>query len=293
MTTVLSVLQTFCAMSGQQVNYDKSSIFFSRNVHVNMRSNLSMQSGLKETLYLGNYLGVPALGRAPRVQDFQYMIEKIQARLTGWKAKQLSLAGRITLAMSVIQAIPVYPMMSMPIPKTCLNEIEKIQRVFIWGDTEDKKRAHMVRWEIMTKPKNCGEVGLRNLQSMNEACLMKMGWSLMNREHSLWGDVMTGKYGRDGWSQGRLSANSNDSPMWKFIVKSWPKIDHHNCWSIGNGNKISFWTDKWINEHIRISDYASDIPEEVREWKVRDVVTENGEWNFDIMQNKVSNSIIR
>jgi hypothetical protein len=90
-----------------------------------------MQSGLKETLKLGNYLGVPALGKAPRVQDFQYMVDKVKARLTGWKTKHLSLAGRITLAKSVIQAIPIYPMMTMPIPRTCLNEIEKIQRAFI------------------------------------------------------------------------------------------------------------------------------------------------------------------
>jgi hypothetical protein len=129
--TVLEVLQKFCAMSGQQVNYDKSSISFSRNVHHSVRSSLSMQSGLKETLKLGNYLGVPALGKAPRVQDFQYMVDKVKARLTGWKTKHLSLAGRITLAKSVIQAIPIYPMMTMPIPRTCLNEIEKIQRAFI------------------------------------------------------------------------------------------------------------------------------------------------------------------
>jgi hypothetical protein len=83
-----------------------------------VRCSLSTQSGLKEAVSLGNYLGVPALGRAPRVQDFQYMIEKVKARLSGWKTRHLSLAGIITLAKSVIQAIPIYPMMSMPIPRT-------------------------------------------------------------------------------------------------------------------------------------------------------------------------------
>jgi hypothetical protein len=113
------------------VNYDKSSIFFSRNVSAAKRANLTTQSGLKETTQLGKYLGVPALGKSPRVHDFQYLVENVKARLAGWKAKQLSLAGRITLAKSVIQAIPIYPMMSTPIPKSCLKEIEKVQRAFI------------------------------------------------------------------------------------------------------------------------------------------------------------------
>ncbi|PNX94786.1 ribonuclease H [Trifolium pratense] len=143
MKVIMEVLNKFCSMSGQRVNYDKSSIFFSRNVTTNRRATLSEQSGLKETSNLGKYLGVPALGRAPRVQDFQYLVEKIKVRLAGWKAKQLSLAGRITLAKSIIQAIPIYPMMTTPIPTSVLKEIEKVQRAFIWGDTEEKRKAHI------------------------------------------------------------------------------------------------------------------------------------------------------
>ncbi|GAU46050.1 hypothetical protein TSUD_191210 [Trifolium subterraneum] len=75
MIVVMDVLNKFCLMSGQQVNYDKSSIYFSRNVTADMRAILSAQAGLKETPNLGKYLGVPALGRAPRVQDFQYLVE--------------------------------------------------------------------------------------------------------------------------------------------------------------------------------------------------------------------------
>jgi hypothetical protein len=73
----------------------------------------------------------------------------------------------------------------MPIPKSCLKEIEKAQRAFVWGDTEDKRKAHMISWETMTQPKWCGGMGMRKLQSMNETCLMKLGWSLMKGEQGL------------------------------------------------------------------------------------------------------------
>jgi ribonuclease HI len=221
------------------------------------------------------------------------MIEKVKARLSGWKTRHLSLAGRITLAKSVIQAIPIYPMMSMPIPRTCLNEIEKLQRAFIWGDTTDKKKAHMVGWDIMTKPKKYGGLGFRTLHDVNTACLMKLGWSLMINEQSLWGDVMKGKYGRDGWTQGNVIAKPTDSPLWKAIVKSWPHLEHHRCWSIGNGTKINFWNDKWIDENIRIRDYVSNIPDAARGWKVHDIATVHGSWNFDMFNNTVPNTIIK
>jgi hypothetical protein len=147
-------------------------------------------------------------------------VEKVKGRLAGWKAKQLSLAGRITVAKSVIQAIPIYPMMSMPIPKSCLKEIEKVQRAFIRGDTDDKRKSHMVGWDIITQPKDCGGHGLKKLETMNKACLMKLGWSLMSNEYSLWGQVLLGKYGRWSWSQGVITATTNDSPLWKAIAKS-------------------------------------------------------------------------
>jgi hypothetical protein len=53
-----------------------------------------------------------------------------------------------------------------------------------------------VGWETITQPKESGGLGLRNLTLFNEACLMKMGWSLMIGENSLWGQVLVGKYGR-------------------------------------------------------------------------------------------------
>jgi hypothetical protein len=221
------------------------------------------------------------------------LIEKVKNSLAGWKAKQLSLAGRITLSKSVIQAIPVYPMMTMSIPKGCLHEIEKIQRSFIWGDREDKRRAHLVGWETITQPKESGGLGLRNLTLFNEACLMKMGWSLMIGENSLWGQVLVGKYGRGEWNQGRISTTPNDSSLWKAIAKSWPKLEQHRCWAVGDGQKVSLWDDVWLNENQRLSDFDIVIPTNARNWKLKDIVDDIGNWRFDMINNIVPDNIIQ
>ena len=61
----------------------------------------------------------------------------MKTKLVGWQAKQLSMVGRITLYRTVIQSLPVYS-------KVVLNEIEKIERSFIWVCQIEKRRYHVI-----------------------------------------------------------------------------------------------------------------------------------------------------
>jgi mannosylglycoprotein endo-beta-mannosidase len=135
MKCVLDSLHLFCSMSGQETSQEKTSVMFSDNVERNIRNKLLHMYGFKESSNFGNYLGVPLHGRAPRKADFQYLLDQVSSKLSMWKATHLSFTRRVTLAKSVIEAIPTYPMMSTLIPKACLDEIQKMQRQFIWGDT--------------------------------------------------------------------------------------------------------------------------------------------------------------
>ena len=65
--------------------------------------------------------------------------------------------------------------MTITISKVELNEMEKVERYFIWGDHNDRRKFHVVVWKTMVKPKGDGGIGIRNLNMMNKACLMKMG----------------------------------------------------------------------------------------------------------------------
>ncbi|PNX60026.1 hypothetical protein L195_g059982, partial [Trifolium pratense] len=151
-----------------------------------------MMSGFTEASSLGKYLGVPLVGRTQKRSDYNYLINQVKMKLSAWKAKQLSFAGRVTLSKSVIEAIPIYHMITTAIPKACLNEIQKIQRAFIWGDDESGRKYHAVSWENVTKPKVYGGLGIRRLVHMNKACLMKLGRALRSGEEALWIDVISG-----------------------------------------------------------------------------------------------------
>jgi hypothetical protein len=106
MVVVLNILNHFCQLSGQQISQEKTSIMFSKNVSTQLREELVMMSGCNETPSLGKYLGVPLVGRAPKRSDYNSLISQVKAKLSNWKAKQLSFAGRITLSKAVIEAVP-------------------------------------------------------------------------------------------------------------------------------------------------------------------------------------------
>lgn len=77
-------------------------------------------------------------------ETYGYLLENMQKRLAGWKASNLSLAGRITLCKAVLATIPLYPMQAAAIPKQTCKEIEKLCRRFIWGQKEGKDKIHLV-----------------------------------------------------------------------------------------------------------------------------------------------------
>jgi hypothetical protein len=64
--------------------------------------------------FLGKYLGLPLHVRKLRKIDVPPLLDKIGARLPGWKAKFLSTAGRETLVKIVLSSQPIYHMTVFP-----------------------------------------------------------------------------------------------------------------------------------------------------------------------------------
>ena len=77
---IRDVLDSFCL--GQKVNNAKSRVLFSPNVNPDTRANLSEILEFRSTSTLGKYLGFPIKHSGMR-EDFRFIIERIQSRLTG------------------------------------------------------------------------------------------------------------------------------------------------------------------------------------------------------------------
>ena len=80
MQVVKHILDTFYGMSGQRINFDKSTIFFSKNTPASCRHHILQMIGMKETMSLGLNLGTPLTRRSPKAKENHHLIDKVKQR---------------------------------------------------------------------------------------------------------------------------------------------------------------------------------------------------------------------
>ena len=154
-------LNVFCTSSGQKVNSEKSKIFFSPLTKDDNINFIEIELGIRRSMDFGKYLGVPITTDGWNKRAFDFILDKVCARLSGWKVKSLSLAGCMTLITSVTSSVPTHLMQCTLLPSRICNELDRLNRNFLWGDLSTKKKLHAIKWDVVTKPKHLGGLGLK------------------------------------------------------------------------------------------------------------------------------------
>ncbi|KAG7599606.1 Endonuclease/exonuclease/phosphatase superfamily [Arabidopsis suecica] len=218
---IRKVLEKFCKASGQKVSLEKSKIFFSNNVHRDLAKLISDESGIKSTKDLGKYLGMPVLQKRINKDTYGELLEKVNSRLSGWKGRFLSFAGRFTLTKAVIGSIPIHSMGTISLPASVLDGLDKAARSFLWGSSAEQKKQHLIAWDRVCAPKYDGGLGIKSAKHMNKAMLAKLGWRLLQDRGSLWAKVLRHKY----------KVGEVKDPRWLVTKGSWS-----STWrSVGSG----------------------------------------------------------
>lgn len=123
-------------------------------------------------------------------------------------------------------------------PLPC-DELDRISRNFVWGGQGNQRKIHMLSWDEICKPEEAGGLGLRSARKINHAFMMKVGWNICVDSSALWVQVTRAKYGCGE----NLIHSSN---FWRGICKSWGDVHRNVIWRVGQGDRISFWTDYWV-----------------------------------------------
>jgi hypothetical protein len=59
-------------------------------------------------------------------------------------------AGRATMVRFVLSAVPIYPLITINVPKWLIRAIDKIRRGFLWkGKEQANGGCCLVAWEVM------------------------------------------------------------------------------------------------------------------------------------------------
>jgi hypothetical protein len=117
----------------------KSSIYFSPNTHVNDRVVVCEKLNIVTESLNDKYLGLPAMVGADRSDCFRHLIEKVLAKINGWKEKLFYMGGKEVLLKAVAQAMHVFAMTVFKIPKNICKGITDAISQLWWGDDYDHK----------------------------------------------------------------------------------------------------------------------------------------------------------
>ncbi|KAL0011247.1 hypothetical protein SO802_006355 [Lithocarpus litseifolius] len=237
-------LTCFQAFTGLKVNVGKSEIVPVGEVsNIDALANiLSCRVGSMPMKYLGMPLGT--LFKTASI--WNPILEKMEKKLTGWKRLYLSKGGRLTLLKSTLSSLPTYYLSLFTIPVAVADKLECIQRKFLWWSSEECFKHSLVAWEKVCSPLEMGGLGVRKLVHFNQALLGKWLWKFGLEGTSLWWGVIATKY-QGGWTT-KDCRKAHGCGLWRGIKFGWERFSKHLAFVVGDGSRIRFWHDRWVED---------------------------------------------
>ena len=182
------------------------------------------------------YLGVPLADRRLRIRDWQPVLEKVETRLGGWRARLLSQGGRLVMLKAVLSAIPTSFMSIFQLPVGVRRRLETVMRGFFWHGPcpEEARGTALVAWEIVCRPVSQGGLGIHSLLHTNLALLTKWVCCLLTPPGDLVSalrqDCYTASLDRNKWQTPQRGDSSSrhcspiSDPSWapgRLFVFGW------------------------------------------------------------------------
>ncbi|GJZ65953.1 hypothetical protein Tco_0622649 [Tanacetum coccineum] len=176
--SLIHILRCFELASGLKVNIDKSRVM---GVGVPTSEVISMASsiGCTHDSLPFCYLGLPVGKWMNLSASWNEVINRFRDKLSSWKAKSLSIGGRLTLVMAVLGSLPVYYFSLFKAPQKIINTLESIRSRFFWGFSDSQKGISWVKWNCILLGKDKGGLGVGSLISKNIGLLWKWKWRFL------------------------------------------------------------------------------------------------------------------
>lgn len=274
------ILEKYEAASGQRINASKSSISFSRLASEPQRSKAKHVLGISQEGGVGKYLGLPEHFGRKKKDLFSGIVDKIRQKSVAWSSKFLSTAGKLTMLKSVLAAMPSYAMSCFQLPVSLCKRIQSTLTRFWWDSKADKKGICWVSWEKLTKSKQDGGLGFRDLQCFNAALLGKLSWRILNNPSCFLARVLLGKY---CISSSLLDATcpASASHGWRSILIGRDLLKLKLGWTLGNGQSIQVWKMPWLSTSSLLQPFGP-APLASKDWFVCDLFKQGSlEWDVE------------
>ncbi|XP_048624100.1 uncharacterized protein LOC106453611 [Brassica napus] len=242
---VLQVLREFESRSGLSVSVHKTSFFASG--HSAAETDLiQFSTGMAMGSLPVRYLGVPLCTKKLSLLNCEGLLQQIKNKFSSWSSKALSFAGRLLLIKTVISGITTFWCSTFILPKACVKRINSLCGVFLWKGNIEESHTARVSWNVVTRPKNEGGLGINDLLLWNKSCCLRLIWLLFFQSGSIWV-----AWFKEEVLHGDLSNLWTTVPNRRFswqvnkLLKLSPLIYNWIYLRVSNGLSCRFWSDNW------------------------------------------------
>ncbi|XXG42272.1 hypothetical protein AAC387_Pa01g2591 [Persea americana] len=130
--TLQSLLRLYQDSLGQNFNLQKSQLFIG-DCNVRRKNMVSGLLQINPATLPSVYVGVPLFFGSARHGYFNKIMDFFSLRVSGWKAKCFSFAGRLILVKHVLSSIPIHISLVLPLHSRTRLLLERLMRNFIWS----------------------------------------------------------------------------------------------------------------------------------------------------------------
>lgn len=222
--------------------------------------------GAQKTWDLGIYLGHRIWHTGRNKDAHNNLLQRVRSHLDGWKSKTLSTEGRITLDQSVLNSMAIFQMQLQWLPSRVHKELDRIVKSCIWGEREGKRKVHLVNRDVLCRPKDRGGVRLMKSEAMNKALLTKLVWRLTNQGEETWTRVLKAKCGLAEEGVVYFNYKQQVSATWKGRTWCANLLHEGMHWTVINGRRARFWSDKWLDDKPLMLGCRDSLEEDELQW---------------------------
>ncbi|GMI95295.1 hypothetical protein HRI_003198800 [Hibiscus trionum] len=209
------VLRIFELVTGLKINGGKSKLM-GINVDESDLKEWAASIGCKTGIFPSEYMGLPLGAKRNSVTLWDPVIEKVQGKLSGWKAASLSAAGRLVMILVGWW-------------EECeQNTLDQLG----YGMSANRKRG----------------LGIPDLKIMNRALLGKWIWKFGVERDTWWKKIVCSRYNKEKEALTISNLNNHSASwIWRGVVSNFTKEDDvggclqsHMQFKIGRGMQSHF-----------------------------------------------------
>ena len=100
-------------------------------------------------------------------------------------------------------------------------------------------------WEKVTKTKQQGGLGIRDIKLNNEAFLTNQAWRIWTNPNGIWAKFLKQRHFPNTHFLNPAISNYG-SHSWKAIPKGRSILSKETRWIVRNGQSTNFWIDPWL-----------------------------------------------